>query len=677
MAMGSTASPADGTSWDVPTSSMTNTVVKDGKTYKVLTSWASMWATNGPDYLGISNSCTMLNRSNAGTATQDFEAAQKDTMIGVWGSDANEAPNAYNYNMFYNLYQDAQGLTEKSDTSVVDLTWNSDSGTMGAFKYRPEIIPNNSRLSPNGSAGVLTGNEQVALINKGQFYSAYTDEEQTAVENASDYVRYGDETYNPEYPTLVFMNPFTFANSLYNYANAADKVIADTENYPGTAADTDWKSMNKLPRSNRYEETPQECALNYEKIVKGSLYYIQSKIADGTTKRKKVAYLTETPDASKSTVTVIAFDYVGETAGRAAAGSEGGYSSYSPVAVDQLTTDTVVNSGGAQLSGNSTNGNNETQDLPWTTYTATADDLAQCDYVYCVTGSMDKMQLMNWVSDNATLPDNKTRATTKVDYAGKAPSNLVIGGYSMEKTLYGVYALNFFYPELFPNMELYAYWYDTIYHLKDESIASAMGWAFGNADIPLGTDLSAVGTTYKRSTMEGKFVHGYNYYVTAQNTDPTFSRIKNGGSVNGTGTYTYLNFEPSRKYASWAATQKDPEANNNNSNNNKPNVNNNSKKDNIVKVTVGKVKKITKAKVGKKKIALSWKKVSGAKGYQVLYKVKGKKSWKKVTVKKNKATLKKLKKGKKYQIKVRAYKTSSGKNVYGKYSPVKTSKKVK
>lgn len=75
-------------------------------------------------------------------------------------------------------------------------------------------------------------------------------------------------------------------------------------------------------------------------------------------------------------------------------------------------------------------------------------------------------------------------------------------------------------------------------------------------------------------------------------------------------------------------------------------------------------------KGGKKTAKVTWKKVKGAKGYQVKYSTskKFKKSKTKTkTVKKNKITLKKLTKNK-YYVKVRAYKKVKGKKVYGKYS---------
>ena len=77
-------------------------------------------------------------------------------------------------------------------------------------------------------------------------------------------------------------------------------------------------------------------------------------------------------------------------------------------------------------------------------------------------------------------------------------------------------------------------------------------------------------------------------------------------------------------------------------------------------------------KAGSGKITVSFKKISGAKGYQITYstnsKFKGSSSPNTTSVKK---TISKLKKGKTYYVKVRAYKLDSQKNkIYGKYSKV-------
>lgn len=92
------------------------------------------------------------------------------------------------------------------------------------------------------------------------------------------------------------------------------------------------------------------------------------------------------------------------------------------------------------------------------------------------------------------------------------------------------------------------------------------------------------------------------------------------------------------------------------------------------KVKVSKATIKSAKNTSSKKVKLTLKKVSGAKGYEIRYSTnkKFKKSVKKVTSTKTTKTITKLKKGKTYYIKVRAYKLdSAGKKVYGKYSKVK------
>ncbi len=76
----------------------------------------------------------------------------------------------------------------------------------------------------------------------------------------------------------------------------------------------------------------------------------------------------------------------------------------------------------------------------------------------------------------------------------------------------------------------------------------------------------------------------------------------------------------------------------------------------------------------RKKIKVTWKKVKGAKGYQIAAATKKKGKYKvKLTVKggsKKKATLKKMKSGKVYYIKVRAYQLTGKKKTAGKYSKI-------
>ncbi len=94
------------------------------------------------------------------------------------------------------------------------------------------------------------------------------------------------------------------------------------------------------------------------------------------------------------------------------------------------------------------------------------------------------------------------------------------------------------------------------------------------------------------------------------------------------------------------------------------------------------VKKAALKKVAsktKKTLTIQWKKLSGVTGYQIVIGLdkKMKKGKKTVTIKKAKTaktTVKKLKSKKKYFVKIRAYKTVSGKKHYGSWSAVKSVK---
>lgn len=99
-----------------------------------------------------------------------------------------------------------------------------------------------------------------------------------------------------------------------------------------------------------------------------------------------------------------------------------------------------------------------------------------------------------------------------------------------------------------------------------------------------------------------------------------------------------------------------------------------------VSPTATSVGKIVCMKLARKKqsVTLSWKKQTGAKGYQICYSTSGKwKGKKQKLVMKNNAVVKNLKKGKTYYFRVRAYAVRDGRKVYGKWSKVKRVKIAK
>ena len=567
-----------GANWTVPTTPMTNTVWKDkdgnvvaantkGATqYKVLTTWAEAWSTSGPDYLGVSNSAYYGNGGNGNAKVTNYVQAQKNSMVGIWATSANESPNAYNWNTFYNFYAEAQNKTA-SDWTTVSTTsnggsdWDSASGVWCGFKYRPEVVWLNNNLNASATA------TYVKQINDGQ-YSATATKNGTYAPNAgedgkydSSFAVYGDSTYNPTVIQPNNNSPYSFVASAYELANASEKIISSTASNPGLSSGEtlDWKTVNKLPRSNRYSESVTECALNIEKLARGSVYYTLSKIADGTVNKKKVAYVaypanySSTDRSGKTTVitdsthvVVAVYDYT-ECIGQ---GSMDGRASWSPLAVDQLSTDSVYK---ARSAGGSV-ASNDNSTTTFTLYNATADDLASCDVIYSPQNSVTASEWQSWIEQNAT-PANAKKAS-KISYIAASPAITNGSNFTMEKLIYGAYAMDCFYPELFPNMQLSTFWFNKVYHIKSANLGEVMSWGYAKASLPAGTSLATIGNSFNVSNVLAKFEAGYQYFTKNKTSDATIVRVLANKAIDGSTTgsdgnaFVFNGFEPTSTWTS-------------------------------------------------------------------------------------------------------------------------------
>jgi hypothetical protein len=559
---------------------MTNTVWKDAQgnvvaegtegatQYKVLTTWAEAWSTSGSDYLGMSNSAYYGNGGNGNATVVDVNTAAKTTTVGVWATSANVNPNAYNWNTFYNLYQQSIGAdsTTYSDWGTVTSTgsspdgvsaWDSSSGVWCGFKYRPDVVTTNNNLSAANAAtyisyinnGQYCANPNVETTGEGQqaknTYTPVANEDGT-YDTATYYV-YGDETYNPQIVAYSNASFYNFSNSLYELAAAGEAVIEETADNPGldSGEALTWKTVNKLPRSSRYTETPTECALSYEKLIKGSAYYTLSKINDGTVDRKKVALVNtdfSSEDVAEGTVKVVVLDFV-EQIGQ---GPVDGMSGWLSLCVDQLSTSTPSGDKAGTGGGGGGGGASSTS-TPYQYYIATADDLASCDAIYMPESTKTATQWQEWIEKYATTDALKANASSINYVVNGMPCATNGSNFTIEKTLYPVMAMDCIYPELFPNMQLSTYWCDAIYHLNSSSLASAMSWIYASSPLAEGTSLTTLGTNYSRSAVDAKFAEGLKYYQANKYTDMTLGRIFAGRSIidGGVGDFDASVFEPS------------------------------------------------------------------------------------------------------------------------------------
>ncbi len=588
-----------GTNWEAPTQIKTNTVTKDGVLYKVLTTWANAWSTSGPDYLGISNSAYYGNGQNGNADAHTLSDAKNSSLIGIWASVANESPNAYNWNTFYNLYAAENNLTPSDLTATDQSEWDSESGVRTPFKYRPEIIWFCNNLNAAQTA------QYVGYINAGKYYkSETTDNTDTATVTTDEfsdgtsqvttttgsgrdavsttedkgsvtdgydmtkqeYYVDGDESYAPETIQPNNSNPYSFVESAYELAGLAKKVIAATADYKSTLTEdkVNWKNMNSLPRTNRYTESVDDCALYVEKLARGSMYYALSKINSSDVARKTVAYVAYYPGYTDNrngisiddTHAVVAvYDYT-ENIG---SGPMDGRASWSPLTVNQLTGSTVYQeqTGGQSVAGDDVT--NRNADTTYTLYTVDADDLAKCDVIYSPQNSSYTADMWkSFIETNASTQALKSKASS-ITYVASSPSVTNGSNFTMDKLIYGCFAMDCIYPELFPNMMNSTYWYDNVYHLTDEALGTAMQWAFGNASLPADVNLVDLGKNYSKAAADAIYEAGYQYYTSAKDKDATLIRVAANKDLNGNTKHTtsgteydnfYGNFAPSDYWVS-------------------------------------------------------------------------------------------------------------------------------
>ena len=638
------------TSWEAPTYYMTNTVEVDGTLSKVITTWANAGALSGPDYLGVSNSGT-LHQSGGSAATTDLTEASTNTMLGIWASAVNEVPNAYNWNFFYNMLLDStDGEVDSTQVTAVNVQnksdpgYDSQSGVWAALKYRPEIIWTSNSLTETSAA---TYSSQIRALT---YYTSADADAVTGTDN--EYYVDGDEDYDPYVMPGTSATLYTMLEYLYEMAGYCEALEADTASYNSdgtvTSDNVTWKTMNSLPRTTRYEASSEdamsarECALQVEKMLKGSVYYTLAKIADGTVEEKKVAFVTGTIDTTGSTTTITALEgYEGMHSTLA-----NGKIAMASLVVDQLTTDEVVATGNSAAL-DTTIGASE-----YTTYTATADELLTCDYIWCANGSLSVSEVQSWLADNATTEESKAAVET-VEILSDTPALMNGHNTTSEKGIVGLYNICFFYPELYPDLELVTYWYDNIYHIYKDDLSTCLSYGLGNATMPSGVELSEVGgSTYDSDDVDQKMADGYTYYAETLSNDSFWT--EESYSLAATDTYaewatSYL----AAKAEAAAAASKTTTA----------------KKANTLTVKAKSAVKVKASKLKKKAQTIKASKlmkVSKAKGKVTYTKVSVKKNGKKaskkvakkITVKKStgKVTLKKgLAKGTyKVKIKVKA-----------------------
>ena len=611
-----------------------------------------------------------LKGSAARTQSISNTLASADAYQALGGADVKDAQ--------YDASTASEALQAEYTTAVNKFENEGDKDKIASAKYTIATVKDR-----NGNVTGYTITFDFAMTD----YSTTFTVTFNSNTDVSKYYVPGDESYDPYRFAYNNGTAFTFVESFYQVAKGAEQIIADTKDYKGT--DTSWKQMNLLPRTTRYEQvglSANDCATNVEKLIRGSIYYTLAKIADGTTTKKTVAYLTGSPNATGTTANIAVFDYI-DSIGQ---GVDNGYAGASPLTVNQLGADdygkadsqwawTLGASATVASSTASSNPNDSIYDYSFTANSSyavwradvSADYLAKADVIECLNGSMTESELQSWMEANVTAGTDVSHLT----YITKPGTVMSSANFTSEKLMNTIYVINCAYPDLFPNLELMSYWYDEIYHMNTANVAQALQWGFANASMPNGTELADLATTYSLANIEKKFYEGYEYYAKeiekgTGSSDETIARLCSNKGLNGatsftaSGTevaFTFNDWKASDSYKNWA--EKYAKDNAPSTPSDEPAA---AKKANTMTAKAkAKVINVKFKTLKKKAVTIQAKKaftVKNAKGKVTFKKVSGSK---KITVAKNgKITIKKgaIKKGKTVTIKVKV--TAAGNSSY-------------
>lgn len=462
------ASAAEATGWTAPT-------VKMDIDEKAITAGAHRAAQIAPEILGLNNVAThqlggSINATSAPTDTVDLAKAKSNALLGMFGTNANDNPNPYLWNYFYNCYAASEGkelsndaiylmvaMASPSNADVTAYDWPDGESISVTLKRRPDIL-----LGTGGS----TTYESVISTMK----------ENTDSDTTNDYS-----------PALVAYNlatTYDMAGSIMDMANAAKDIMA---------ADS--------TRTTRYGD-PVEIAKDYEEYIKGISLYIMSELEKGTVEKKTIAVITSThEDGWFRAYTFYSVD------GTAQSNRQAEYLYYTTDnIVDKYADDETM----CKIVEIENRGKTEQA------YYLSPEAVMEADYV--IFGG----QSASTDTEQASSTEAAFK-TVMTDEFGFESSDIPTIFSALPSCVYGItmnstenaigygFFNGFVYPELLNQSYAVAYFYENLFHISDQAaLATAIDQNLKNASLASGTttDLSA----YTERSVEEKILQGLEYY---------------------------------------------------------------------------------------------------------------------------------------------------------------------
>ncbi len=376
-------------------------------------------------YLGLDGTTF---RPSSFNEDMDLAEAERTPRLGIFGSDWNQNADTYLWNFFYNTYAEENGLTKTEDVPQACQTGPGPADTSG--------------VAVGTRADILLGISSTSLTNS---YEAQI----AALPENND-----DDPNNDYDPYLVAYNDAsTFAGgnvlNVYSLAKAAEKVEGETS------------------RVSRYDDGDvMKTAKDYEQIALSTQYYILSQIDQNKTTRKSFVYISSV-DTSTNTFSVSLSST--DTMGAADAGRM--------MEAIQNCADNGANKIEAEL------GQVE-GDRGGMSYTMTPAQLEELnpDVIICggevnAAGGTDHTSGPDNTEMRAQIESVLADAGASVDstyYVNTCNAVNVYGSNGSENAMYVPSVLGFIYDDVVDQMDVMAWWYKNIYHVKDEYVQSAI-----------------------------------------------------------------------------------------------------------------------------------------------------------------------------------------------------------
>ena len=492
---------AAGGEWQVPTSPSSMTVTQDGKTSRYVKGAAIYGSFVANEYLGI---CNVMDRDNdtvfsAGNG-QDGKYASNPA-LGIWGTAVNQNADPMVANVLYNYYADANNISTKADEAVFDIVAFED-GKGGSFEQGNGCIyGDTTNVDLYGVSTTMSLRPDMITLRPDRV-AAFADQVKTINEFSTDSEHYkaksdtyvGDEKYNPaigQYETRVSM--YSLVESLYSVAEASQQAI-------------DYAADNGVTLMTRYGD-PQEIAQTVETLIRGTQGYILANIEAGNVERKTVAFVDSMTDNDHILIrgNVDPASYFG-----------GNTHMLEPLVA---TSDNLANKIDPDLDGGAREKDDEGKWVDQGTVTVTAAQLAEADVV--MVAYPDNMAPNFAGAHNAqTLAGQLQAALASVDspLADKPIFNCMpqattgMGQMHIDTLLCTIVGAGFVYPEIVDPMQMLAYWYENVYHVKADSLKTALTITTKDTvTLPAGADFDASLSNYNSDTIKGIVESGIGY----------------------------------------------------------------------------------------------------------------------------------------------------------------------